>query len=71
MGSFGKKLLGFSVIGAAAGAAFYYLKKQKEEDPDLEEDFADFQDNVKKRLHLPKMWRASSKKKWKKRLRKR
>ena len=30
-------------LGAAAGAAFYYLKKQKEEDPDLEEDFADFQ----------------------------
>lgn len=42
MGSFYKKALGFGALGAAAGAVAYYLKKQKEKDPQLEEDFADF-----------------------------
>ena len=47
MGSFYKKALGFGALGAAAGAVAYYLKKQKEKDPQLEEDFADFHDNIK------------------------
>ena len=47
MGNFGKKLLGAGALGAAAGAAVYYFVKKKNEDPDLQEDFADFQDNVK------------------------
>ena len=47
MGSFSKKLLGVSALGAAAGAAIYYFKKRKEENPDLQEEFADFQDNLK------------------------
>lgn len=47
MGNFGKKLLGAGAIGAAAGAAVYYFVKKKSEDPDLQEEFADFQDNIK------------------------
>ena len=47
MGNFGKKLLGAGALGAAAGAAVYYFIKKKNEDPDLQEEFADFQDNVK------------------------
>lgn len=47
MGNFGKKLLGAGALGAAAGAAVYYFVKKKNEDPDLQEEFADFQDNVK------------------------
>lgn len=47
MGNFGKKLLGAGAIGAAAGAAVYYFVKKKNEDPDLQEEFADFQDNIK------------------------
>lgn len=47
MGNLSKKLLGASVLGAAAGAAVYYFQKKKKENPDLEEEFADFQDNVK------------------------
>lgn len=35
MGSFYKKALGFGALGAAAGAVAYYLKKQKEKDPQL------------------------------------
>lgn len=47
MGNFGKKLFGMGILGAAAGAAAYYFVKKKEENPDLQEEFADFQDNVK------------------------
>ena len=47
MGNLGKKLLGAGAIGAVAGAAVYYFVKKKNEDPDLQEEFADFQDNVK------------------------
>ena len=47
MGSFSTKLLGVSALGAAAGAAIYYFKKKKEENPGLQEEFADFQDNLK------------------------
>ena len=47
MGNFGKKMVGFGILGAAAGAAVYYFQKKKEENPDLQEEFADFQDNVK------------------------
>ena len=47
MGNFGKKLLGAGAIGAAAGAAVYYFVKKTNEDPDLQEEFADFQDNIK------------------------
>lgn len=47
MGNFGKKLLGAGALGAAAGAAVYYFIKKKNDDPDLQEEFADFQDNVK------------------------
>lgn len=47
MGNFGKKILGAGALGAAAGAAVYYFVKKKNEDPDLQEEFADFQDNVK------------------------
>lgn len=47
MGNLGKKLLGVGAIGAAAGVAVYYFVKKKNEDPDLQEEFADFQDNVK------------------------
>ena len=46
-GNLGKKLLGVGAIGAAAGVAVYYFVKKKNEDPDLQEEFADFQDNVK------------------------
>ena len=53
MGSFYKKALGFGALGAAAGAVAYYLKKQKEKDPQLEEDFADFMIISKKPLPLP------------------
>lgn len=47
MGNFGKKLLGMGALGAAAGAAAYYFVKKKNENPDLQEEFADFQDNLK------------------------
>ena len=47
MGNWSKKILGLGAIGAAAGAAAYYVKKKKDEDPKLQEDFADFQDNIK------------------------
>ena len=47
MGNFGKKRLGAGALGAAAGAAVYYFVKKKNEDPDLQEEFADFQDNIK------------------------
>lgn len=47
MGNLSKKLLGAGLIGATAGAAVYYFTKKKEENPDLQEEFADFQDNLK------------------------
>ncbi len=47
MGKLGKKLIGAGAFGAAAGAAAYYFVKKKNEDPDLQEEFADFQDNIK------------------------
>ena len=47
MGNLGKKLLGIGLLSATAGAAVYYFTKKKEENPDLQEEFADFQDNLK------------------------
>nr|WP_317361397.1 hypothetical protein [uncultured Blautia sp.] len=47
MGNLGKKFIGISALGAAAGAAVYYFKKKKDENPGLQEEFADFQDNLK------------------------
>ncbi len=47
MGNLSKKLLGAGLIGATAGAAVYYFTKKKDENPDLQEEFADFQDNLK------------------------
>lgn len=29
MGNFGKKMIGFGILGAAAGAAVYYFQKKK------------------------------------------
>ena len=47
MGNLGKKLLGIGLLSATAGAAVYYFIKNKEENTDLQEEFADFQDNLK------------------------
>ncbi len=47
MGNLGKKLLGIGLLSATAGATVYYFTKKKEENPDLQEEFADFQDNLK------------------------
>lgn len=47
MGNFAKKLLGMGTLGAAAGAAAYYFVKKKEENPELQKEFADFQENLK------------------------
>ena len=47
VGNLGKKLLGIGLLSATAGAAVYYFTKKKEENPDLQEEFADFQDNLK------------------------
>ena len=44
MGNLGKKLLGIGLLSATAGAAVYYFTKKKEENPYLQEEFADFQE---------------------------